>query len=64
MRTKPIMSSKLLRSVLVAAFSAVTALGVLSGLSGTNGDVSLVEGGHVSAVVSADGDTPNDSVWD
>ena len=34
MRTKPTMRNRMLRSALVAAFSAVVALGVLSGLSG------------------------------
>ncbi|GAB1328540.1 hypothetical protein GTW59_39030 [Streptomyces sp. SID89] len=33
------MRNRLLRSVLVAAFSAVAALGALSGLSGAKGDV-------------------------
>lgn len=33
------MGKKMLRSVLVAAFSAVLAFGALSGLSGTKGDI-------------------------
>jgi hypothetical protein len=33
------MRKRMLRSILVAAFSAAAALGVLSGLSGTKGDV-------------------------
>lgn len=38
MRTKPTMSKRALRSILVATFSAVVALGVLSGLTGAKGD--------------------------
>jgi hypothetical protein len=38
-RTKPIMRNRLLRSVLVAAFSVVAALGVLSGVSGAESEV-------------------------
>lgn len=39
MRTKPTMRNRMLRSVLVAAFSAVVAIGALSGLSDVKGDV-------------------------
>lgn len=38
MRTKPTMRKRMLRSMLVAAFSAVVAFGALSGLAGTKGD--------------------------
>ncbi|MPY31926.1 hypothetical protein FNH09_11685 [Streptomyces adustus] len=58
----------MLRSVLVAAFSAVVAFGTLSGLSGAKGDaradtVWSVPGANAAA---GDGDTvvtPNDTVW-
>ncbi|MFF7980006.1 hypothetical protein ACFZDK_12885 [Streptomyces sp. NPDC007901] len=39
MRTKPKMNKRSLRSVLVAAFFAVAAAGIVGGLSGTGGDV-------------------------
>lgn len=39
MRTKPTMRNKMLRSVLVAAFSAMVAFGALGGLSETKADV-------------------------
>ena len=39
MRTKPTMRKKMLRSVLVAAFSAVVAVGAWSGFSGAKDDV-------------------------
>lgn len=38
MRTKPIMRNRMLRSVLVVAFSAVVAFGALSGLSDAKSD--------------------------
>ena len=38
MRTKPTMSKRMLRSVLVAAFSTVIAFGALGGLSETKRD--------------------------
>jgi hypothetical protein len=62
------MGKRMLRSVLVAAFSAVVAFGALSGLFGTKGDVradsvwSLVN----ASSVSHDGNAPvgpDDSVW-
>ncbi|GAA3040814.1 hypothetical protein GCM10010448_24240 [Streptomyces glomeratus] len=61
------MGKRMLRSVLVATFSAVVAFGTLSGLSGTKEDVradsvwSLVPASSV-----AGSDTPvgtDDSVW-
>ncbi|GGZ13097.1 hypothetical protein GCM10010365_36120 [Streptomyces poonensis] len=39
MRTKPTMGKRMLRSVLVIAFSAVVAFGTLSGLSDAKSDV-------------------------
>ena len=39
MRTKPTMRNRMLRSVLVTAFSAVAALGVLGGFSGGQDDI-------------------------
>ncbi|MCD7440647.1 hypothetical protein [Streptomyces lincolnensis] len=59
------MSKRLLRSVLVAAFSTVVAIGTLSGISGTKGDVeadskwpavvvSTVDGGSDAAVGTDD----------
>lgn len=39
MRTKPTMRKRMLRSVLVAAFSTVAVFGALSGLSDTKGDI-------------------------
>ena len=38
MRTKPTMRNRMLRSVLVAAFTAVVAVGAVSGLSGAKSD--------------------------
>jgi hypothetical protein len=55
----------MLRSVLVAAFSAVVAFGTLSGLSGTKSDAR--ETGGAQSVVVADDDLivfPADSKWD
>lgn len=67
MRTKPTMRKRMLRSVLVAAFSAVVAFGTLSGLSGTKSDTradtqwSVVKAdGVVDSVVVA---TPGDTQW-
>ena len=59
------MRKRMLRSVLVAAFSAVVAFGTLSGLSGAKSDTradtqwSVVKADGVvdSAVVAAPGDT-------
>ena len=39
MRTKPKMSKRSLRSVLVAAFFTAVVVGILGGFSGTEGDV-------------------------
>lgn len=61
------MRKRMLRSVLVAAFSAVVAFGTLSGLSGTKSDTradtqwSVVKAdGVVDSVVVA---TPGDTQW-
>ncbi|MEV7072008.1 hypothetical protein ACIQJT_17775 [Streptomyces sp. NPDC091972] len=65
MRTKPTMRKRMLRSVLVAAFSAVVAFGALSGLSGAKSDAR--ETGGVQSVVVADDElvaVPADSKWD
>lgn len=61
------MRKRMLRSVLVAAFSAVVALGTLVGLSGAESDVHKV--GGAQTVTAADGgdDTPavpDDTSWD
>ncbi|CAM5715509.1 putative protein OS=Streptomyces tendae OX=1932 GN=GUR47_19965 PE=4 SV=1 [Streptomyces tendae] len=68
MRTKPTMSKRMLRSVLVAAFSAVVAFGALNGLGTAQGEgrVSSVE--SVAAVpaasVSANAEaTTSDTIW-
>ncbi|WP_175647220.1 hypothetical protein [Streptomyces cyaneochromogenes] len=67
MRTKPTMRKRMLRSVLVAAFSAVVAFGTLAGLSGAKSDVHKVSDAR-SVVVAADGDNgpvvPLDTRWD
>ena len=67
MRTKPTMRKRMLRSVLVAAFSAVVAFGALSGPAGAQ---SGVEGDTVwssEAVGAGDGEDvvyrPADTVW-
>lgn len=62
------MRKRMLRSVLVAAFSAVVAFGTLSGLSGTKGDVRADTVWSVPGADAATGDdgavvTPNDTVW-
>ncbi|WP_416984376.1 hypothetical protein [Streptomyces sp. T028] len=67
MRTKPTMGKRMLRSVLVAAFSAVVAFGSLGGLPDAKGDMRAdsVWATTPESVV-ADGDTPvgtDDSVW-
>lgn len=60
------MRKRMLRSVLVAAFSAVVALGTLAGLSGGKGDVH--EAGGQDVVVEDAGTQPlyfpADSRWD
>lgn len=59
MRTKPTMRKKMLRSVLVAAFSVVMTFGALSGLSDAGSAVSAdSHWPSASTVVSAD-----DSHW-
>ena len=72
MRTKPIMRNRMLRSVLVVAFSAVVAFGALSGLSdakvGVKADSVWPVATSESEVVSGDTlsttvVTPDDSVW-
>jgi len=71
MRTKPTMHKRMLRSALVAAFSAVVAFGALSGLAGTKsyvaGDSSwnttaATPPGDSSWVIVAS-DVPEDSSW-
>lgn len=61
------MRTRMLRSVLVAAFSAVVAFGTLAGLSGVQGDAHEVDGEHSAAVATVDGApsfVPADSKWD
>jgi hypothetical protein len=61
------MRNKLLRSVLVAAFSAVVAFGALAGLSGAKGDVqgAGISGTTPSVVVGDEAPAfPTDTVWD
>lgn len=73
MRTKPTMHKKMLRSALVAAFSAVVAFGALSGLAGAKADtagdstwrtstVSAAGAGDSTWVVAASA-APGDSTW-
>src|SRR3954452_11853290 len=73
MRTKPTMHKRMLRSALVAAFSAALAFGALSGLTGTQGDaaqdstwkttsVSAAGAGDSTWAVTAS-DVPGDSTW-
>ncbi|MFF4760000.1 hypothetical protein [Streptomyces sp. NPDC001292] len=65
------MSKRMLRSVLVAAFSSVVAFGALSGLSGAKGDVraEVARSSALSTTTSAEGDgagevlVPNDTSW-
>ncbi|NEB00447.1 hypothetical protein [Streptomyces sp. SID13726] len=67
MRTKPTMRNRMLRSVLVAAFSTIVAFGALAGLSGAKSDVHGV-GGVEAAQTTVVGDEvqafPADTVWD
>ena len=61
------MRKRMLRSVLVAAFSAVVAFGTLSGLSGAKTDAHKTGGAGSVAVVAADDDlmaVPADTRWD
>nr|WP_328842200.1 hypothetical protein [Streptomyces europaeiscabiei] len=52
----------MLRSVLVAAFSAVVAFGTLSGLAGAKGD-GRADGGRGSVHISAAASDDEDSSW-
>ncbi|MFC8198973.1 hypothetical protein ACFUTV_26795 [Streptomyces sp. NPDC057298] len=60
MRTKPIMRNKMLRSVLVAAFSAVVAFGALSGVSDVKGDA---QADSYWPAVPVAAEAPGDSFW-
>ena len=73
MRTKPTMHKRMLRSALVAAFSAAVAFGALGGLAGAKGDspqdstwrttsVTAAAAGDSTWVVTAS-DVPGDSTW-
>ncbi|GLP66225.1 MULTISPECIES: hypothetical protein [unclassified Streptomyces] len=58
----------MLRSVLVAAFSAVVAFGTLSGLSAAKGDAQAGDAGTVAVASTAPADEsaqlfPADSIW-
>ncbi|UIX35704.1 hypothetical protein [Streptomyces sp. GQFP] len=66
MRTKPTMRNRMLRSVLVAAFSAVVAFGTVAGLSGVSSDAHKADGVQYVAdeAVSDATTTPADSKWD
>ncbi|MFH8802252.1 hypothetical protein ACH4F6_22025 [Streptomyces sp. NPDC017936] len=67
MRTKPTMRKRMLRSVLVAAFSAVVAVGTLVGLSEAKSDAHETSGARAVTVAAAVEDTqavPFDSRWD
>lgn len=69
MRTKPTMRKRMLRSILVAAFSAVVAFGSLSGLSGAKGDAradtvwSVVKADTGQVATDAAPAVPDDTVW-
>jgi hypothetical protein len=61
------MRIRMLRSVLAVAFSAVVAMGALSGLSGTKSDEHEAGGVHFLAVTGPKGEpaaVPADSTWD
>lgn len=59
------MRKRMLRSVLVAAFSAVVAFGTLAGLSGAESGAHHVGGAQSSvAVVDEPPAFPADSTWD
>jgi hypothetical protein len=61
------MRNKMLRSVLVAAFSTVVAFGALAGLSGVKGDVQGAGASGITLSVVVDDETPAfpaDTVWD
>jgi hypothetical protein len=62
------MRNRMLRSVLVAAFSAVVAFGALNGLSNAKGDVRADSRWSVVAATDEPVDanavaTPSDSIW-
>lgn len=70
MRTKPTMHKRMLRSALVAAFSAVVAFGALGGLSATKSDIAGDSSWSTTAAVPGDSswvivasDVPGDSSW-
>lgn len=66
MRTKPTMRMRMLRSVLVTAFSAVVAFGALAGLDAKSGEHEA-GGVHSVAIAGPGGEPaafPGDSVWD
>jgi hypothetical protein len=61
------MRNKMLRSVLVAAFSTVVAFGALAGLSGVKGDDHRAGGTEAAATVIVGDEVqafPADTVWD
>lgn len=61
------MRNRLLRSVLVAAISAVVAVGTMVGLSGASGDGAHTGGTRISEAASVDTNLPvglDDSTWD
>lgn len=67
MRTKPTMRKRMLRSVLVAAFSTVVALGAFAGLSGAKSDVHGVGATETAQTVVVGDEAqafPADTVWD
>jgi hypothetical protein len=61
------MRNRMLRSVLVAAFSTVVAFGALTGLSGVKGDAHRVSGTEAADIVAVGEEAqafPADTVWD
>lgn len=61
------MRKRMLRSVLVAAFSTVVAFGALAGLSGTESSGHKVGGAHTVTAADVGDDTPVvplDTSWD
>lgn len=73
MRTKPTMHKRMLRSALVAAFSAALAFGALAGHAGAKGAVAQDSSWRVQAAAAAGAgdsswvivadDAPGDSSW-
>ena len=60
------MRKRMLRSVLVAAFSAVVAFGTLGGFSGTKGDAPADSAWSLAAVTMTESGGPvvqDDSAW-